>query len=480
MKFIILSFLIFYSCDTANASYVREPAFAGSFYPADSKVLKSEIQKLMKKARLKLKSEDTIYGFIVPHAGYEFSGKTAAYAYKILQTIPVDTIILLGPYHKSNFPGVSIWAQGAWKSPLGTTQIDQEIAEELQHQSEDFQVEPSLHLREHSLEVQLPFIQTAAPQAKIVPILISDPAYAHMLARAIHKVIKGKKILVLASTDLSHYHPDAKARFFDKTTIKTILTVDPLIFKKAYLEDNIQLCGGAAVLTLLELGKLWHTADIDILNTSNSGEATHDLTSVVGYASAVVQERADIPSALQHELLLLTRKTLLEFLQGRHKMQHTENVSLSQVRAVFVTLRDRKGTLRGCIGRLQAEEPLYEAVQHMVIEAASKDSRFSPVRMKEFDDLIIEISILSEPKTVRSSEEIHIGEHGVIVSKGANRGVFLPEVAKDFKSKNDFLSELCEQKAGLPRTCWTDPSVKLEVFNTQNFGEEHKVKSKRQ
>lgn len=146
-----------------------------------------------------------------------------------------------------------------------------------------------------------------------------------------------------------------------------------------------------------------------------------------------------------------------------------EDPTLKQNRAVFVTLRDKAGNLRGCIGRFEPEEPLYQAIQHMSIEAATKDNRFSPVSLSELPNLSIEISVLDMPVDVKSAHDILYGTHGVIISQGRHGGVFLPEVSHDFATKEEFLSELCFQKAGLPRNCWQNPQTQIKVFTTQRI-----------
>jgi AmmeMemoRadiSam system protein B/AmmeMemoRadiSam system protein A len=462
-------------CCSVSASDLRPPSVAGQFYPANKKALASDIKELLNKLPNLKQLTGKIYGFIVPHAGYEYSGKTAAYAFKILEKIPVHTIIIIGPYHKANFSGVSIWDKGKWKTPLGSTSIDYGLASAIKKYSKNFEADLSLHLSEHSVEVELPFIQMVAPKALIVPILISDPSYSQTLAKAIYENTRNKNIIVLASSDLSHYHSDNQARLIDKGTIETIKNGDPTAFHQALTERRIELCGGAAVLTLLELSSLWESSQIEILDSSNSGDSSGNLNKVVGYVSAIAHKDEPINHADQRWLLELARTTLTSFLKNKEApTPKIPNLQLSEQKAVFVTLWDQHGKLRGCIGQLKAQEPLYEAVQNMVIAAATKDSRFAPVKLDEVKTLTIEISILSEPKVIRSASDIKMGKQGVIVSKGTKRGVFLPEVAEQFNSKEDFLSELCSQKAKLPRNCWTDPSVKFEVFTTQSFREQCK------
>lgn len=453
----------------ASQVSIRFPAVSGQFYPASSGKLKRDIEAYLSTIdQNSPRVPSKIIGMIAPHAGYKYSGQTAAHAYHILKKHPVDVIVILGPYHADQFPGVSIWPEGIWRTPLGETPIDENLARNIQKESPAFLYDRQIHLSEHSLEVQLPFIQAVAKNAKIVPVLISDIKYAKALANALYKHLDGRSTLVIASTDLSHYHPDATARDIDQKTQDIFQALSPGAFRKAYQEGKIELCGAAAVLTLLELSHLYGQAEFTNLHYANSGDQIHDKTSVVGYNASLIA-LSDTLSFEQGQILLgfardalfacLTHQTIPTFM--------VEDPTLKQNRAVFVTLRDKAGNLRGCIGRFEPEEPLYQAVQHMSIEAATKDNRFSPVSLNELPNLSIEISVLDMPVEVKSAHDILYGTHGVTISRGGHRGVFLPEVSHDFATKEEFLSELCFQKAGLPRNCWKNPQTQIKVFTTQ-------------
>lgn len=473
-KVSVLAFGIVIS-SLAAPSVMRMPYVAGQFYPASAETLKNDIVGYL--AKVNLPSDPLppkILGMITPHAGYQYSGPTAAYDYKILQGLPVETIVIIGPYHRDNFPGVSIWTQGAWRTPLGDVLIDEDLATKIQNESGDFMYDSAIHKLEHSLETQVPFIQVVAQNAKrdakIVPILISDVKYAKSLAKALHKHLAGRPALVLASTDLSHYHPEETAQKIDERTIKTFQTLSPDAFREAYQKGEIELCGAAAVLTLLELTQAQGGGEFVNLHYANSGAESRDFTNVVGY-NASLTGQSDKFSAAQGDILLsIARDSLEAYLRNLDSPKfQIEDPVLTQKRAVFVTLRSKTGELRGCIGRFEAQEPLYQAVQHMAIEAATLDSRFSPLVQSEMQGLSIEISILDEPVIVKSANDIRFGAHGVILTQGGNSGVFLPDVAKEFKTKEDFLSELCSQKANLPQNCWLSPETQIKVFTVHSI-----------
>jgi hypothetical protein len=330
--------------------------------------------------------------------------------------------------------------------------------------------DPQLHITEHSLEVQIPFIQIVAPDAKIVPILISDLSYAKPLAAALFKHIYGQSVLVLASTDLSHYHPDSTARQIDETTQQIFQAMSPEGFRQAYQNGTIELCGPAAVLTLLELIQLYGQCEFANLNYANSGDKFSDKSRVVGYNASLITLSDTIPEQKRSILLSFAKETLLAYLSNKTSpMFNSNDPYFSQNRAVFVTLKDKSGKLRGCIGQLEAIEPLYLAVQHMSIDAATKDGRFAPVTLSEFKDMSLEISVLDTPHKINNINDFVYGTHGVILTQGRKRGVFLPEVSHDFRTKEEFLSELCYQKADLPRNCWQNSLTEIEVFTTQTI-----------
>lgn len=457
-----------FACIATNV-LIRVPAMTGQFYPASQETLKNAVEKYLYNVKQTPMPPSTkILGMIVPHAGYQYSGQTAAYAYDILKNRHFDVIVLLGPYHSGTFSGVSIWPEGIWKTPLGDINVDKDLARNIQNESLDFVYDYQIHISEHSLEVQVPFIQIVAKGAKIVPILISDLAYSKPLAKALYKHLAGRSALVISSTDLSHYHPDEIARNIDAKTQKVFQSLSPDKFKQAYNNGEIELCGAAAVLTLLELYQLYGQGEYINLHYANSGEMFSDKSSVVGYNASVISFPDKISSEQGKLLLNLAKDTLYAYLTNQTTPTFTNhNPTLEEKRAVFVTLRDKTGKLRGCIGTYQAEEPLYLAIQHMTIDAATKDTRFAPITLSEVKDISIEISVLNEPVKVSNSNEILFGTHGVIVSQARKSGIFLPEVSQDFSTKEEFLSELCFQKADLPRNCWQNPLTQLSIFTTQ-------------
>jgi AmmeMemoRadiSam system protein B/AmmeMemoRadiSam system protein A len=462
----------------------RIPYAAGLFYPKDQQELIKTISNLSnhveKKEVTDAQSQPKI--LIVPHAGYAYSGLIAMEGITTIKDQAIDTFIIIGPYHKEAFSGVSIWTEGSWQTPLGKIAIESSLAKAIQKKNGAFNYTAEIHNSEHSLEVQIPFIQYFFPKATIVPILISDIQYSEVLADALYnEIITIKKsIAIIISTDMSHYHNQNEANQIDQKTIQILEKNNPSLFQDSVIKHESELCGTAAVQTGLFLAEKFNDRKFLLYDYHTSGESTGDTKSVVGYLTAGLVTGAkpqEITNNLytkeQQQLLLsIARKTLMQYVKtGQKPVFEYQDPFLKKEKAVFITIRNNNGELRGCIGRTMAEEPLLDAIIHMTIEAATKDQRFKPVTIDELDSISIEISILSEPTTVASADEIIFKQDGVILSKDNNRGVFLPEVANDFSTKEDFLNELCTQKAELPLECWKDENTRIETFTTETMRE---------
>ena len=472
----------------AGEQNIRYPFVSGEFYPSDKVQLSQMIDGFLSKVPSKEKATYNVKILILPHAGYAYSGQTAAYGYQLIRNNSYDTAILIGPYHKAMFPGASIWRSGAWRTPLGDVPVDSELASAIFNESSDFQFIQDNHSTEHSLEVQLPFLQKVLTNFKIVPILISDPSPENYkpLAQAVFKNIKDKKVLIIASSDMSHYYPDSTAREMDSRTLAFLKDQDPGGLLKALYEEKSELCGHAAVLTALEISKLMGNTKLEVLNYATSADSTGDKSRVVGYGASVIYQQGEIPSPSiekragnqgldpqqRKELLKIARQTVEMYAaEGKIYQPNQADFLFKEDRATFVTIR-KNGQLRGCIGSLTAEEPLILAVRDMAIQASSEDPRFPSVKKEELKDLNYEISVLSVPEKVKTAEEIILGKHGVILRKEGHSGVFLPKVAEELgNNKETFLNELCSQKAGLSKDCWQDPKTDIYVFTADEFSE---------
>jgi AmmeMemoRadiSam system protein B/AmmeMemoRadiSam system protein A len=455
--------------------FIRKPAVAGVFYSADKSELRREIDTFLRET-VKRDVAGKLTALIVPHAGYIYSGPVAAYAYKQLEGQDFDTVILIGPSHRIGLAGVSVYNQGLYATPLGKVEVDIELANKIISEDKRIRFLPPAHMAEHSLEVQLPFLQRTLRDFKIVPIIISDPSRTNcrILADALLKNIRDRKVLIIASTDLSHYHPYRKARRLDKRSLDAIITLKP-----EEIAQKGNMCGLAAVLTTIMVTRELGANKATVLSYANSGDTAGSQGKVVGYGAVAVtqiggQKMGDTYSKKeQEELLKIARDSIETFLTtGKPPKIETEDPKLSEKRGVFVTLR-RGETLRGCIGFIEPIFPLYGAVSECAISAATKDIRFSPVTEEELPKITIEISVLSPTKRVKSIDEIEMGTHGVTVKKGTSQGVFLPQVAIETGwSKEEFLRRLCSGKAGLAPDAWKDASTEFYIFTVEKFEEE--------
>ncbi len=467
---------------------LRRPAVAGAFYPGNRLLLRRQVDGFLAKAK-KVELEGELIALISPHAGYIYSGPIAAYSYKQLKKKDFDTVILIGPSHRVGFAGASIYNQGPYQTPLGLVEVDSDLASKIIAQDKSIRYIPQAHIREHSLEVQLPFLQRTLKDFKIVPILISEPSLKNcqILADAIFKSIKGKKVLIVASTDLSHYQPYNKARQLDKVTLDAIVTLNPEeVAKKG------DMCGQAAVLTTILLARRLGADKAIVLKYLNSGDTAGPKDGVVGYGAVAISKKGEkemegayfkrsekqgsahragsYSKKEREELLKIARDSIKSYLTTRKPPRiETENPKLKQKRGVFVTLRRGKA-LRGCIGFIEPIFPLYHAISECAISAATKDTRFPPVTEGELPKITIEISVLSPTKRVVSVDEIKMGVHGVVAKKGLNQGIFLPQVATETGwSKEEFLGHLCRGKAGLPSDAWKDKDTEIYIFTVEKF-----------
>ena len=463
---------------------IQKPVVAGSFYPAESILLAGQINKYLKDAKPETIQGD-ITALISPHAGYIYSGPVAAFGYKAISGRRYDTLVIIGISHHVPFDGVAYLAKDFYRTPLGDVPIDLEFTRKLARAEKDtLRENPEAYKEEHSAEVEIPFLQTSLKDFKIVVLLMGRPDYltCSKLARGLVKVIResGKKVLIVASTDLSHYYRYDDAIAKDRVTLSELLSFDARRFSEGVDAGECELCGSSPVITALIASKDLGADKIQILKYANSGDSAGDKSRVVGYASVVIykykenQEEAGMLNSQQKkELLDIARKTVESYVRDKKVPQFkVTDPELLKDEGAFVTLHEKR-QLRGCIGNIIGTQPLWLTVRDMAVESAVHDPRFPPVTPGELKDIKIEISVLSQPKRVQDVNEIKMGTHGVIVKRGFNSGVFLPQVATETGwSRDEFLSRLCADKAGLPADAWKDKKTELYSFTAQVFGEE--------
>lgn len=467
-----------YSIAEEVASKIRKPAVAGMFYPSNKNSLDKTIDNYFKEIETKHdKIHQHIFGIISPHAGYDFSGKVAAYGFSQIKGKSYKTVIIIGSSHHVPFRGVSIYPSGQWETPLGRVPVDSEFAQRLMNEYKGIKSFPLPFEYEHSLEVQLPFLQKTLKNFKIVPIVTGgmEQSEYRSFSDVILKLLKQnpKDILIVASSDMSHYHNYKTAQSMDALALKDIeeMNVERLIDDLD--KGRCELCGTPGVVMLLMIAKSLN-AQVKALSYMNSGDVIRDRNRVVGYSSVAFSYR-DADGALnkkeQKTLLSIARKTLEEYVTNNTipKFDIKEK-RLMEKRGVFVTLT-KKGDLRGCIGYIQPVSPLYRAVIDMTVAASSRDMRFLPVHKGELKDIHIEISVMTPLRLINNVEEIEVGKHGLYIKRGDNAGLLLPQVATTYNwNREEFLRETCA-KAGLYKNAWKDKKTDIYTFTAQVFSE---------
>jgi len=499
MKFIIFIILVFGACNMSKTEIIREPAVSGQFYPADKIDLTNIIKKFLNNVK-DISVSGEIKGLLVPHAGYIFSGQVSAYSYKLLENRKFDTVLIIGQSHNFYLKKPALYLGDYFQSPLGKVPIDKEFVSELLKSSDFFEENKIAHRPEHSIEVQIPFLQVVMSNFKIVPVLVSDAdlGVCEKTALIISNVIKkfkDKKIITIISSDMSHYPKYEDANYVDNKTLNALEKFDPVFFKSTcdeIMKKNIQnlactYCGQTAIIIGMYLTKNLGANKIKILKYYNSGDVEQfgDKNRVVGYSSVVflkeeketqlkgekMQETFSISEKNQKILLKLARDTIIHYFKTKTLLPFTtQDQELLQKSAVFVTLT-MNHNLRGCIGTTVPQVSLYQIVQQMALASAFEDTRFSPLTFEELKNVKIEISVLSSLTRVKSAENIIPNIHGVVVKKGFRSGLFLPQVWEHFSKKEDFLNELCWQKAGLEPDAWKKPDTELYVFTVFSFEE---------
>jgi AmmeMemoRadiSam system protein B len=267
---------------------LRKSAIAGSWYPGKASILKRDIEKYFA-AVPDLAWEGEITGLVAPHAGYIYSGQVAAHAYKLIRGKKYDAVVIVGPSHRVAFHGVSIFGEGGYETPLGVVPVSRDLAEKIEKFAKTVNAIPAAHLQEHSLEIQLPFLQVALGDFSFVPLVMGDQSAntCHDLAQAISQAAGNKKILIVGSSDLSHFHNYNTASQLDAVVLKYLQNGDAAGLLQSLEGEISEACGGGPMaVAMLVAQKMGYTKS-QLLKYANSGDVTGDKNSVVGYAAAV-------------------------------------------------------------------------------------------------------------------------------------------------------------------------------------------------
>lgn len=476
----------------------REPAVAGQFYPADKEELEKQIDEYLAQAEIKEPQGKYLPILVLPHAGYEFSGAVAAEGFKQTEGWDINRIIILGRSHKNYFSGVAADTNDIWKTPLGDLEVDRDWIEKIDQENDFFTQDSFSHKYEHSLEVMTPFVKKIFnDKAKIVPLLVGDDDGLDFdkISSAFLENMDNKTLLIV-STDLSHYPDYQTAKDTDRETIEAILKGNLEEFQTKIKElklfkigkNNLDTlaCAEPSVAIAEKLAEKLEAKGI-LFKYASSGDAYPETKNrVVGYGAIgfysdkglqssneteVSTEDANLNQDEQKKALEIARKTIEAKLKNEDYNPESSEGIFQEKRGVFVTLK-KDGQLRGCIGNFEPEANLAENIKAMALSAAFDDPRFSPMQNYEWGKIKIEISVLSPMEKINNPEIIEVGKHGVYVRQGIHSGVFLSQVATEAGwNREEFLDNLCENKAGILKDAWRDGSAELYIFTAQVFEE---------
>ena len=436
---------------------IREPAVSGQFYPSSPEELKTMIRGMVDEKALK---EDVI-GYYAPHAGFIYSGPVVGAT--VSRVNFKDTVVILGPSHTGAGEPFSILTEGTWRTPLGDVEIDTVLAKAILANSNHLQEDRLAHLQEHSIEVQLPFIQYFKPDIKFVPILLShtNAAIYRSIGMAIAKAIKdtAKAVVIVASGDMNHYESQKITHTKDRQAIESILKLEPVELLERVHDFQISMCGYGTAACLIYAAKEFGPVKTELVKYQTSGDITHDFSAVVGYAGILfkgVNESAPVK---------LARETVESFITRGEIPHPPKNIPLEMKgkAGVFVSLH-KSDELRGCIGTIEPDESnIAQEIIRNAIQAATRDPRFNPVTPEELSSLEYNVDILSEPEPISSEKELDPKKYGAIVEAGWRRGLLLPDLEGVDTVKRQL--EICRMKAGIG----PEEPVKLYRFEVKRY-----------
>ena len=481
---------------------IREPAVAGRFYPESEAELSKKINNYLDKALIESLPGKPV-AIISPHAGYQYSGAVAAYGYKAIKDYGYKKVIVLAPSHYSRYRGASILDVEAYKTPLGLVKLNQGICNNLVNNPPFIGTFKSAHKREHSLETQLPFLQTVlGDDFELIPLLVSrlNNEEVDFIADKLRPLID-EDTLVVVSSDFTHYghgydyvpfkkDVEANIKKLDHGAIERILALDLDGFFRYKGATGITACGFMPISLMMKI--LPPNVQGKILKYDTSGSILGNFDSSVSYASIVFTRGVEPPDIIggnsdlnndeKTTLLKLARDTLESCVKDGKKPdlssgEYTFSNNLNEKRGVFVTL-NKNGNLRGCIGHIQPREQLFNAVIDNTMNSSMNDGRFRPVSERELSDIEIDISVLSPIEKISGADKFIPGKHGIIIRLEGMRAVFLPQVATEQGwNREETLAHLCN-KAGLPSYAWNDKEMEFFVFTAEVFHEDNSLAMK--
>ncbi len=450
------------------ANVIRPPAVAGMFYPGDPASLKEELAACLAvppAPTVASAAAGRLKAVIVPHAGYIYSGGTAGHAYALLAPLAgrIRRVVLLGPCHRVSVQGLAAPTVQAFATPLGRIPLDRAALDELADLPQVV-ASDAAHAQEHSLEVQLPFLQTVLGPFELVPLAVGE-ATSGEVARVLERLWGGPETLIVISSDLSHFHSYREAQSIDQATAQHILALDQLT-------SFDQACGALPINGLLAVARK-RGLRIERVAQCNSGDTAGDKGRVVGYASFALYEPETVVADLGPALLVRARNAIAGQLKQPTQPEAT-HPAMALPGATFVTLT-QDGALRGCIGSLEAHRPLDQDVRANAVAAAFRDPRFPPLTLAELPRTRVEVSLLTAPVAMTFGSEadalrqLRPDVDGIILIAGQRRSTFLPQVWEQLPEPRQFMAHL-KQKAGLPADWWS-AEVQLRRYEVQKWKE---------
>lgn len=477
-----------------ESQHDRLPVVAGTFYPASGDKLRNDLQTYFETCAGPV-TNTRVRAVIAPHAGYVYSGHTAAAAFAAIpRDAEYDNIFLIGTSHRYSYEGAAVFTSGNLITPLGTLKVNCELGERLIKETAWFFRKDEAHVNEHSLEVLLPFIQYhLKKQPPVIPVLLGTRS--NNVLKSIAGTLKPyftERNLFIISSDFSHYPSYEDARRVDNLTSKAILSGRPDEFLNSLRTTEssgikglaTSMCGWPGGLVLLYITGDDKGIKYRLAEYTNSGDSPYgDRNEVVGYNSIVAESevrRTAGPAMEEFTLTDAEKKTLLKIARdaigsgltgGTPDPVNTAVITstLRQPLGAFVTITI-DGQLRGCIGRFTSAEPVYEVVRAMATEAAFGDPRFPDLTQAEYPKIHIEISVLGPMKRITDISEIRIGKHGIYIKKGISAGTLLPQVASERGwTVTEFLGYCSRDKAGIGWDGWK--MAEIYVYEAYVFGE---------
>ncbi|MFC1928541.1 AmmeMemoRadiSam system protein B [Chloroflexota bacterium] len=433
---------------------IRNPVVAGQFYPGSPDQLRSMIQGMIDEKAVK----EEVIGLVSPHAGYIYSGHVAGATISRIKF--KDTFIIMGPNHTGGGKPLSIMTEGVWKTPLGEVEIDSELGKRILAASGYLQEDRLAHQYEHSIEVHLPFLQYFKSDIKLVPIILAyaSGAIYKEIGKGIAKAIKdlNKGVVIIASSDMTHYEPQESVQRKDAQAIEAMLDLNEDELLKRVQELNISMCGYAPAVSLISAAKELGATGAELVRYQTSGDTTGDYAAVVGYAGVVI---TGISS-----LVKLAKEAVETYVkEGKTPQPKKVTPEMKEKAGVFVSIH-KFGELRGCIGTFEptannvAEETIANA-----ISSATRDPRFPSITSNELKDLDYSVDVLTRPEPISSQDQLDPKKYGVIVEAGWRRGLLLPDL--EGVDSVDYQIAICRQKAGITPS---EP-VKLYRFEVKRY-----------